>query len=318
MLDVVRELVRRVAEATVLEVDEPGDLPVPQHVGRVEVGDAERGEPWLGQHRRGDVGAGGVQRLRDQHRVRHSLRSWSSASHSTSTGTCSRAPYRRGPIPAVRTASTGTSYSRRSDAPTGPRLHGRQRAAARGDRRGAAPSRSPASRRPRGAAVSAPGRRVLGEEHQAGPLPLGLGPRGRRRTPCSLPLPEGQAVGRGLHRATLPSLARRPCGSPSSADTARSHSSWPRARRGRPRGHLGRSQPRPRRRRRGRPGPPRCLLGGGRRRSRPSPSCCPARTPSCGPREPAAAARQRTYAVDRDAAIRSMDAAASPPAPRAT
>jgi hypothetical protein len=45
VLDVVGELVRRVAEAAVLEVDEPRRASVPQHVGGVEVGDPERGEP---------------------------------------------------------------------------------------------------------------------------------------------------------------------------------------------------------------------------------------------------------------------------------
>ena len=39
--------------------------------------------------------------------------------------------------------------------------------------------------------------------------------------------------------------------------------------------------------------------------------CCAAAGPSCGPPAPAVASPRRTYAVDRDAAIRTMDAAAS-------
>ena len=69
VLEVVRELVRRVGEAAVLEVDQPRGAPVPHHVGGVEVGDAERVHSRLGKRRCGDEGPGCVERLRDEHRV---------------------------------------------------------------------------------------------------------------------------------------------------------------------------------------------------------------------------------------------------------
>ena len=206
MLDVVGELVRRVAEAAVLEVDQPGDLPVPHHVGRVEVGDAEGGRSrGSGSGGCGDVGAGGVQRLRrpapgpgtPPGRGRRRATRPASRARARARRTC------RGPIPASRTASTGTSYSRRSDAPSAcvcAGVSGRGASGSPGSRSITITGVSPSSRRSgRGArpgACSASSVRIAHSRSASASWSATNSLRTSR-------LADGHAVGGRLHRADL-------------------------------------------------------------------------------------------------------------------
>ena len=191
----------------------------------------------------------------------------------------------------------------------GSRLEDRQRA--RGERLAGEPLHHDHRRR----AVLAAQRpwreagRVLGEEREDGPLPLGLRLVVGDELLADLPLADRHGVGGRLHRATVAALASDACASPSSAGTARSHSSWlpcwsRRATRSRLSSATPTTSPTWRR-----PAPPPRLVRRGRRHRGPRRAARAARTRSSGPPAPAGVRPERTDAVDRDAAIRSMDAA---------
>ena len=195
-------------------------------------------EPRLGQRRIGDVRARDLQRLADQRRVAALARGRGRRRATRPSPARARAaPYLRAPMPASRTASTGTSYSRRSDGAEGCGLRGRQRAWR--ERLAGEPLHHDhrrravlAAQRPRREAG-----RVLGEQREDAHSRSACASWSATNSLRTSRSPMVTAVGGRLHRATVAAVAsthashhlrrtrqdRAPPGSPAGRGGARGH-----------------------------------------------------------------------------------------------
>ena len=203
VLDVVRELVRRVAEAAVLEVDQPHPPVVEQDVGRVEVGDPEGGEPRLGQRRGGDevpcVGQGVRHQRRVAARLEVGLVGEPLDEHARKG--VRAVPPRPDPGGRHRLDRHVVQPAQRRPQRSGlPVVIGRGARVSPGTRDITTTGRSPSSRR-RGRGARP--RRVLGEERQAGPLALGPRLVSGDELLADLLGADRQVVGGGLHPRNL-------------------------------------------------------------------------------------------------------------------